>query len=624
MYDRLHKYFKQGVDTIRNVLAYIKPYYKRAFVGIGIKALGTVTDLALPFLLAYMIDRQLSVADYPGILRTGLVMLILAVLGLVTNIYSNYCAAVVSQNFARDLRNSLFSKATMFPLADADNFGIPSLINRINSDINNVQNIVLMMLRIVIRAPILFIGGIIMSFILDPVLSIVLILTTPILALVIWAGMKKIVPVYSNLQKALDKMILVMRENLQGLKVVRALSTGKTEEERFQQSSDSVKKEEVHSGRILAIINPGMTLVMNLGLVATVWFGGLRVSYGSMQTGGIVAFVNYFLMILNALLIITRILIAYTKAVVSANRIEEVLMYESKTSDENLLDKEFIPDNKNIDGDISLANKNIVSHNYNSPSSSNGNGIISGSVLVSFENVSFSYPNTTKEILRNITFQIKKGQTFAVIGSTGSGKTTIINLLLGLYYATSGSIWFDGNLVDLHNSYDLRKRMRVVFQDPMLFSQTIEDNLRWSKDPATSDEIQNALQIAQAQDFVGNFEEKEHYLLSQGGQNLSGGQRQRLAIARAILGDAELLIMDDSSSALDAITELNLRKAITDKLKNKTTLLIIAQRISSIKDADQILVLEEGSVDSIGTHRELLHSSSIYQEIVKSQGGEVS
>lgn len=554
-----------------------------------------------------MIDNQLTQSNYTGILQTGILMLVLSIIGLVTNIYANYAAAVVSQNFARDLRNGLFSKTTRFTLADADVFGIPSLINRINSDINNVQNMVLMMLRIVIRAPILLVGGVIMAFVLDPGLSVVLIMTMPVLALVIWFGMKKIVPVYQKLQKAIDRMILVMRENLQGLKVVRALSTEPYERKRFQRAAGEVKKNELHSGKILAVMNPGMTLVMNLGLVAAVWFGGVRVSIGAMQTGGIVAFVNYFLMILNALLIITRILIAYTKAVVSANRVEEVLDYESASGSPDSVSSVPVADGTPDTAPMPTADSDLDSDS---------------SVLVRFENVSFSYPNAAKEILHGVSFQIEKGQVFAIIGSTGSGKTTLINLLLGLYQATKGTVRFDGVPVSLSNAFELRKKMRVVFQDPMLFSETIEKNLRWSKENATDVEIQNALEISQAKDFVDNDAEKEHYLLSQGGQNLSGGQRQRLAIARALLGDSPLLILDDSSSALDAITEANLRHSLRARLGGEKTLVMIAQRISSIRDADRILVLEEGRVDSVGTHQELLKTSAVYREIVESQGGE--
>ena len=573
-----------------------------------------------------MIDSQLPKSDFPGILRTGILMLVLSVSGLVTNIYANYSAAVVSQNFARDLRNALFTKTTKFSLADADVFGIPSLINRINSDVNNVQNMVLMMLRIVIRAPILLLGGIIMAFVLDPLLSLVLILTMPVLTFVIWFGMKKIVPVYQRLQKAIDRMILVMCENLQGLKVIRALSTEDLEVKRFQDASREVKENEVHSGRILAVINPGMTLVMNLGLVAAVWFGGARVSYGAMQTGEIVAFVNYFLMILNALLIITRILIAYTKAVVSANRIEDVLSYkESDPSEANSAPSPSDQAAPKPDTLPIVPNPDIFSADV--PSNSNSPVIepeSDPSILVLFDKVTFSYPGAAKEILHDVSFSVKKGQTFAIIGSTGSGKTTIINLILGLYSATGGTIRFDGIPLDAWDTSELRSKMRVVFQEPMLFSQTIGENLRWSKDSASSEEIGAALEIAQAKDFVDHFEQKDLYLLSQGGQNLSGGQRQRLAIARALLGDSPLLILDDSSSALDAITEANLRRSLKKRLGGEKTLIMIAQRISSIRDADRILVLEEGRVDSIGTHQELLMSSALYREIVESQGGEIA
>lgn len=579
---------------MRNVLAYVKPYSRRVIAGISIKALGTVADLALPLLLAFMIDTQLPGSDYSGILLSGIIMFVVSLSGLVTNLYANYCGAVVSQDFARDLRNALFSKTTRFSLPDADVFGIPSLINRINSDVHSVQNIVLMMMRIVIRAPILLLGGIIMTFILDPVLSVVLILTMPVLSLVIWYGMKKIIPIYKSLQKAIDRMILVMRENLQGFKVVRALSTEEQETHRFHESSGEVRENDFHSGRILAVINPGMTLVMNLGLVATVWFGGVRVSYGAMQTGEIVAFVNYFLMILNALLIITRILIAYTKAVVSAKRIEDVLLYESAEHTAPPMARK-APDS-------------MRSSREEPP-------------LVHFDHVSFSYPGAVKEILHDISFEIRKGQTFAIIGSTGSGKSTLINLLLGLYSATSGVIRFDGIPLDEWDPSDLRGRIRVVFQEPMLFSQTIEKNLRWGKAMASDEEIETALEVSQAKEFVDHFEQKDRYPLSQGGQNLSGGQRQRLAIARALLANAPLLILDDSASALDAITEANLRHSLKTRLGSEKTLIMIAQRISSIRNADRILVLEEGRVDSVGTHRELLQASPVYREIVASQGG---
>ncbi|HAN44917.1 MAG TPA: hypothetical protein DCP97_05935 [Ruminococcaceae bacterium] len=569
---------------MKKLMRFISPYMGRAVAGILLKIAGTFTDLALPYLMAYIIDNCIEQQRYKLIAFLGGIMFLFAVSGVLTNVISNKFAAEVSQNFARDLRNSLFSHIQSFSFKEFDSFGTPSLITRMTADIYNVQNMVLQMLRMVIRAPLLFLGGVIMAVIIDPLLSMVLIFTTPLLIYIVSFAIKKTVPIYKRLQGALDKLIMVLRENLSGIRTVRALSMTSYEYDRFKQANMVVKGYEIESGKITSLVNPAMTLVMNAGLVAAIWFGGMRVNAGGMLKGEVLAFSTYFTQILGALLSITKIFINYTRAAASASRINEVFDVSTSIS---------IEENK-PQGDEQYA--------------------------IEFRNVTFAYPMGDGPALNNISFKLKKGSTLAIIGGTGSGKTTIINLIMRLYDPQQGDIFIDGRHIASYELTELRHKLGIVLQQSMLFSQSVESNIKWGRQNAVRAQVCEAASTAQASEFIESLPHGYETMISQGGTNFSGGQRQRLSIARALIKYPEILIFDDSSSALDYATDAKLRSAVKQKFNN-TSVLIIAQRISSVMFSDNILVLDDGNLVGCGTHTELLDNCEIYREISQSQLG---
>ncbi len=564
----------------------ILPYRFKMLGVIIVKILGTGADLALPFILAYIIDNCVG-NDNPQLLyKMGVLMFFVALSGFLTNGFSNFYAAKISSIYAKHLRNGLFQKIQAFSFAELDRIGTPSLITRITNDVNNVSHIALMGMRIIIRAPILFFGGMVMAFFLDAGISLILVCSAPMLFFIIIFGMKKTIPLYEKLQKAMDSMTLVMRESLTGFKFIKALSTAGKEQKKYADKSQDVMELEVKAGWYVSIVNPLMTLVMNLGLGAAVWFGGVKVNVGDMTSGEIIAYVNYFLMILNALLVINRIFIGFTRSKVSAGRIDEIMNIEPIIKD--------------------LTSQPVAERK--------GEGV----PLLEFRDVSFKYSAKGKLALKNISFTINRGERLAIIGATGSGKTTIASLIFRFYETTSGKILIDGVDIKDYPISQLRNKLSIALQQAVLFSQTIEENIRWGKAGASEEEVTEAAKIAQAYEFVTTEKEGFSTLLTQGGLNLSGGQRQRLSIARAVVKKPELIIFDDSSSALDYYTDLSLRKALNQSLKD-SAIIIIAQRISSVMGCDKIIVMENGEATGMGNHEELLISCPTYNQIYKSQ-----
>jgi ATP-binding cassette, subfamily B, multidrug efflux pump len=583
---------------MKKILSYLKPYIGKMAIGFLIKVAGTFMDLGLPWVLAYMIDDVVPLGKVYLILVWGGVMLLLSIGARTGNIIANRMASRVAGDTVRSLRHDLFSKIEQLSGAQVDKFSIPSLISRMTTDTYNIHQMVGMMQRLGVRAPIILIGGTIITATLEPVLTLILIAILPILGLVVYAVSKKGIPIYAKSQATTDRLIRTVRENISGIRVIKALSKTEYEKNRFRLINEEVVEKELNAGSVMAIINPMMNLLLNVGLTLVVIVGAYRVNSGASEVGKIVAFLSYFTMILNAMLMITNIFVILSKATSSSIRIAEVLNTEEDLKVHSLVEYPIKKD----------------SEEYH----------------ITFKNVSFAYEakendedtmeETDSTCIKTIDFNIKKGESLGIIGSTGAGKTTLVNLLMRYYDVNEGSILIHGKDIRTIPNVELRKKFGVVFQNDTIFADTVKGNINFKRD-LSEQAIEKASIDAQAMEFIKDIDDAE-YQISAKGSNLSGGQKQRLLIARALAGKPEILILDDSSSALDYKTDSNLRKAIREYYKN-TTLIMIAQRTSSIMNLDHILVLEEGEMLGYGTHEELLKTCQVYQEIYQSQmGGE--
>ncbi len=565
---------------------YIRPFVPAVVFAALLKITGTIADLSLPYFTSLIIDEGVARADLPAVMRYGILMLIISVAGMCVTLWGHHNAAQISQNFARELRDGMFAHIQSFSLKELEQISSSSLIIRITNDVHHVQHLLLMTMRMFVRTPVLAIGGSVMAFLLDAKLSAILLLLLPFLWVVMQYTMKKTKPIYKRLQTNLDRLTVVLQENLTGVRVIKAFGRSDYERERFRKQSEVVRDTELSAGLVLAAVNPIITLLMNLAVVAVVWFGGLRVQVGGMQTGQILAYINYLTMIMNSFMNISKIFSMYTRSAASTARINQVLQTETGIKDPASVTKQQ-PD----------------------------------APVVSFEQVTFTYPGDQTPSLQDITFSVQKGQTLAIIGPTGCGKSTLVNLLLRFYDPDSGTVKLNGASLRELPVQTVRQTVSAVLQKAVLFSGTIEENLRWSKADASEEELQKSADVAQISGFIATLPERYKTELTQGGSNLSGGQKQRISIARAVLKPADVLVLDDSSSALDFATDLKLRQALRTSLKEKTVLLI-AQRISSVMQADKILVMDKGRVAGFGTHAQLMESCPLYQEIYHSQIGE--
>lgn len=571
---------------------YLKPYYPRMAWGFVIKFTGTLMDLFLPWALAYMIDTVISVSGRREILLWGIFMLGCSVLAVLCNVLANRMASRVASDAIYVIREDLFAKVMYLPDQQADKMTRPSLLSRLTSDTYNVHQMLGRIQRLGVRAPILLVGGIAMTLMLDAALAGVLLATLPLLALVVVMVSKRSIPLYGELQESLDGFVRLVRENIAGIRVIKALSREDYERRRFGEINREVVERERRAAMTAAITNPAMNILLNLGLVAVVLVGALRVNSGLSEVGKILAFMTYFTIILNALLSISRMFVMVSKAAASAGRIAQVL----ETADEREWTA-WAPEEK--ERREPGPSETVPPH-------------------VSFDHVSFSY-NKVADNLRDISFSLKKGETLGIIGSTGSGKSTIASLLMRFYDADEGSVRIEGQDIRTMDLQGLRRRFGVAFQNDVLFAGTIYDNINMGRG-LTREEAGKAVSHARARDFVedkGGMEER----LEIRGANLSGGQKQRLLIARALAACPEILILDDSSSALDYRTDAALRRELREHFAS-TTCIIIAQRVSSVMGADHILVLEEGRMAGYGTHQELMEGCGIYQEIESSQMGQ--
>lgn len=568
---------------MKGLLHFLKPYKRLLIIGPTFKLLEAILELLLPYFMSKVIDVGVANGDKAYIYTMGGFMLLLAILGVIFALICQYSASLVSQGVGSDMRNAMFQHIGTLSNAELDTLGTASLVNRITSDINQLQLAVAMLIRLVIRAPFLCIGGLIMAFLLDAKLSIIMIIVLPIFIFILIVTMTKTVPLYKMVQSKLDEISRIIRENLSGIRVIRAFSKEKYESTRFDKVNKEYAENAIGVGKISALLNPLTSLVMNFSIGAIIWFGGIRVNTGSMTTGGIIAYIGYITQILAALIVISNLVVIFTKAYASAGRVLEV--FNTKTS---------IEDRKN--------EPSRVESNY----------------VVEFNDVAMSYKSGANLSVRNISFQVKLGETIGIIGGTGSGKSTIMNLIPRFYDVTEGEILVDGINIKDYPIEKLRNRIGIVPQKSVLFTGSIKDNIRMGKEDATDEDIRMAATIACASEFIDKLPEGYDTKIYRGGVNVSGGQRQRLAIARALVRKPDILILDDSFNALDYVTDATVRKQLKANRNNQTTF-IVSQRASTIKDCDQIIVLNDGEIAGLGTHEELMKHCLVYIEICKSQ-----
>lgn len=560
---------------------FLRPYMKETIVGSGAKLFEAILELLLPLFMGKIIDIGIKNGDIPYVWKTAVLMLGIISVGLASASLCQYYASYTCQNLGNDLRKELMRKISTLSYSDIDRFGNATLINRVTNDVNQVVQAVAMLIRLVSRAPFLCIGALVMSIYINPKLSLIFAVLIPIFILIVAIIMKRTIPLYKNTQGKLDNLGSVLRENLSGVRVIRAFARHKNEKKRMNEATEELSKAYIRVTNLSALMNPITSLVMNMGIIIIFYLGAINVNKGTLSQGDIVVLINYITQVLLALIIVANLVVLFTKAAASSARINEILECEPSI----------------IDGKIDTTEDNT------------DNSIV-------FDNVSFKY--NEEDTLSNISFTIKKGEVFGIVGTTGSGKSTIANLICRFYDATRGDVLFRGvNVKELSQGY-LHKEIGIVPQKSVLFSGTIADNIRWGKEDATDEEVIEALKAAEAYDFVSNMENGINSMIYEGGKNFSGGQKQRLTIARALVKKPPVIVMDDSLSALDYATDKKLRNSLKETLKD-STIIIISQRISSIVSSDKILVLDDGKVMGLGTHEELLNNCETYKEIYMSQ-----
>lgn len=567
---------------------FLKQFKREVLIGPVFKLTEAVFELIVPLVMAQIIDVGIANGDRGYVLRMGGVMVLLGLVGLGCALICQYCAARASQGFGTVLRSEMFRHINTLSHGEIDQIGTPSLITRITNDVNQLQLAVAMLIRLVVRAPFLVIGATVMALLLDWKLACIFFVAAPLMALVLYLVMSRSIPFYRIIQKKLDRISLITRENLSGVRVIRAFSRQEKEKERFAQASEDQMSTSIAVGRISALLNPLTSAIINLAIAAVIWFGGFRVDAGGMTQGEVIAFVNYLNQILLAMIVVANLVVIFTKAAASATRVDEVLELHP-----SIVDRVSRPAQE-----------------------------VEGSPEIAFDAVSFAYPDAGAYSLSDISFTVARGQTLGIIGGTGCGKSTLVNLIPRFYEVSQGSLKVDGVDVRDYPMEQLRGKVGIVPQRAVLFSGTLRQNMQWRKQDATDEEIWQALETAQAASFVRKMPDGLDSVILQGGKNLSGGQKQRLTIARALVGEPEILILDDSASALDFATDAALRQAIAKfsaERGNRMTTIIVSQRANTVRYADQIVVLDDGKAAGIGTHEQLLESCQTYREIYWSQ-----
>ncbi len=568
---------------MKSLLKYIKDYKKESILAPLFKMLEASFELMVPLVMAAIIDNGIANSDTPYIFQMGAVLVLLAAVGLASSVTAQYFSAKAAVGFATKLRSALFAHIQGLSYTELDTIGTSTLITRMTSDVNQIQNGVNLTLRLLLRSPFIVFGAMVMAFTVDVQAALIFVVTIPLLAVVVFGIMLVSMPLYKKVQAALDKILGRTRENLAGARVIRAFCNEESETADFEQENELLLNTQVFVGKISAAMNPVTYIIINLALVILLWTGAIRVDNGIITQGEVVALVNYMSQILVELVKMANLIIQLTKALACAKRVENIFGITSSMENGTLQD------------------------------------VISGeNAAIVFEHASLTYSGGGDESLTDIDFVVKKGETVGIIGGTGSGKTSVVNLIPRFYDATKGRVIVDGIPVKDYEISTLREKIGVVPQKAVLFKGTIRENLLWGNENASEQDIEDALRISQAKEFVDTKDGRLDFMIAQGGKNLSGGQKQRLTIARAIVRKPEILILDDSASALDFATDAKLRAAVKE-MGNQMTVIIVSQRAASIQYADKIVVLDDGAVAGIGTHEQLLANNVIYQEIYYSQ-----
>ncbi len=574
------------MSSVKKLLPYLKPYLSWVIIAPLLMMLEVFMDLLQPRMVQRVIDQGIANSDLQLVIQTGLLMCLFAVIGAFGGMSNGYFAEKVSQGFGADMRERLFQKVQSFSFGNIDQFGTGQLITRLTNDVNQVQEAIVMTLRMLVRAPFLLMGSIIMAILTSPELLFILLILLPIELVVVLLIINKATPLFTQVQERLDKLNEVMQENLAGVRVVKAFGRAPYEESRFGTANLNLTNKSIQASRTVAFLPSFMMMTINLGVIGVLWFGGANVSAGSMQIGQLIAFVNYLFITLFSLMMVSQLVIMLARAEASAKRISEVLST--------------VPDVQNRQGALTEAS-------------------LQG--RVSFENVSFKYNGDESEpVLEGVSFTAEPGEIVALLGTTGSGKSSLVHLIPRYYDVSDGRVLIDGIDVRDLDLQALRRKVGIALQESVLFSGTIRDNIRYGHPGASEEEVMAAARAAQAHDFILSFPEGYDTLVGQRGVNLSGGQKQRIAIARALLLKPSVLILDDSTSAVDVETEARIQEALQEIMRQHTSF-IIAQRISTVLSADKILVLDDGKIAAQGTHRELMAASPIYRDIYASQLG---
>ena len=611
---------------MKRLLSYMKDYRKESILGPLFKMLEASFELLVPLVVASMVDVGIRNRDGGYIMKMGGLLLLLALVGLACSLTAQYFAAKAATGAGTALRNDLYKHIGTLSYAEIDSVGTATLITRMTSDINQVQNGINMTLRLLLRSPFVVFGAMIMAFTVDLRSAMVFVVTSPVLCVVVFGIMLVSMPLYRSVQRQLDKVLLTTRENLMGVRVIRAFNRQESEVGKFEGENDRLVQMQVFVGKISALLNPVTYVIINVAIVAVIWVGGEQVDSGTITQGKVIALVNYMSQILVELIKMANLIILISKATACMNRVDSIFQVETSVKERGSLGggthengslgggiQENVSHGKGIQENVS----HIKEDSCESPPST---GPSAGGPVpkVEFRDMDFVYSGAKAPALSGISFKAMPGQTIGVIGGTGSGKTTLVNLIPRFYDADKGQVLVDGVDVRNHTLDGLRSKIGVVPQRPVLFKGTLRDNMKWGKKDASDEEIYDALNMAQAREFVNDKDQGLMLHIDQGGRNLSGGQRQRLTIARALVRRPEILIMDDSASALDFATDARLRKAIRQGTKDMTVF-IVSQRATTIKQADLILVLDEGALAGMGTHKELLNSCEVYREICLSQ-----
>ena len=580
-------------NTMKKLLVYLKDYKKESVLGPLFKLLEATFELIVPLVMAAIIDTGVATGDKSYIMKMCMVLVLLAVIGLTCSITAQYFAAKAAVGFATKLRHALFAHIERLSFTEMDTVGTATLITRMTSDVNQVQNGVNLVLRLFLRSPFIVFGAMVMAFTIDVKAALVFVVTIPLLSIIVFGIMLISIPLYKKVQSALDKVLGITRENLTGSRVIRAFNKEDDEKVHFNENNDLLTRAQIYVGKISALMNPLTYVIINGAIVVLGWTGAVRVDNGYITQGEVVALINYMSQILVELVKLANLIININKSIACGNRIQSIFEMQPSITDGS---------GQKVDKVQTDTADRSEEAEY----------------AVEFSHVGLTYAGAGDESLTDIDFKVKKGETIGIIGGTGSGKSSVVNLIPRFYDVTSGFIKVDGKDIKDYPLEELRGKIGTVLQKAVLFHGTIRENLKWGNPDATEEDLNRAITVAQAKEFVDNKEGRLDFEIEQGGKNLSGGQRQRLTIARAVVKKPEILILDDSASALDFATDAALRKAIRE-MEGETTVFIVSQRAASIQHADRIVVLDDGKIVGLGTSEELLESCEVYQEIYNSQ-----